>query len=64
MLIKLEKNAKDQTQKSNIFKCCVHYQHLMLFREINVVYSDNHIKHINTLHGKSAGLFNVKPGGI
>jgi hypothetical protein len=35
----------------------------MLFREIIVVYSENHMKHINTRCGKNAEFFNVKAGG-
>jgi hypothetical protein len=31
--------------------------------EIIVVYSENHIKHINTMCGKNAEFLNVKAGG-
>jgi hypothetical protein len=36
---------------------------LTLFREITVVYSENHTKHINTLCGQNAEVFIVKAGG-
>ena len=36
----------------------------MLYREIIVVCSQIHTKHINTLCGQSVQLLNVKPGGI
>jgi hypothetical protein len=36
---------------------------LMLFKEINTVYSENHTKPINTLCGENAELLNVKAGG-
>ena len=32
----------------------------MLYREIMAVYSEIHIKHINTLCGQNVELFNVK----
>jgi hypothetical protein len=35
----------------------------MLFREIIAVYSENHMKPINTLCGKNAELLTVKAGG-
>jgi hypothetical protein len=35
----------------------------MLYREIIVVYSQIHTKHINTLCGQYVKLLNVKPGG-
>jgi hypothetical protein len=37
----------------------------MMFRKINAVYSENHMKHIglNDLCGKNAKLLNVKAGG-
>jgi hypothetical protein len=35
----------------------------MLYREIIAVCSEIHIKHINTLCGHNADLFNVKAGG-
>jgi len=35
----------------------------MLYREIIAVYSEIHIKHINTLCGQNVEMFNVKPGG-
>jgi hypothetical protein len=35
----------------------------MLFREINVVYSDNYRKHINRVGGQNAGLLSDKLGG-
>jgi hypothetical protein len=34
----------------------------MLFREIIVVYSDDHAKHVNALCGQNAKLLNVKAG--
>jgi hypothetical protein len=37
---------------------------LILLREIINVYSENHVKPINSLWVKSAELFNVKAGGI
>jgi hypothetical protein len=36
---------------------------LMLFKEIIAVYSENHMKLINTLCGQNADLLNVKAGG-
>jgi hypothetical protein len=36
---------------------------LILFREIIPVYSENHMKPINTLCGQNAELLNVKVGG-
>jgi hypothetical protein len=36
---------------------------IMLFGIIIAVYSDNHIKPINTLRGKSTELMNIKAGG-
>jgi len=35
----------------------------MLYNEIIAVYSQIHIKHINTLCGQNVELLNVKPGG-
>jgi hypothetical protein len=35
----------------------------MLYREIIAVYSQIHIKYINTMCGQNAELLNVKPGG-
>jgi len=35
----------------------------MLYREIIVVCSQIHAKHINTLCGQNIELLNVKPGG-
>jgi hypothetical protein len=35
----------------------------MLYRKINVVCSQTHTKHINTLCGQNVELLNVKPGG-
>jgi hypothetical protein len=35
----------------------------MLYREIIVVCSQIHPKHINTLCGQNVEFFNVKPGG-
>ena len=35
----------------------------MLYREIIAVYSQIHIKHINTLCGQNIELLNVEPGG-
>ena len=35
----------------------------MLYREIIVVFSQIHIKHINTLCGQNVQFLNVKPGG-
>jgi len=35
----------------------------MLFREIIVVCSEIHKKHINILYGQKVELLNVKPGG-
>jgi hypothetical protein len=35
----------------------------MLFKEIIAVYSENHMKPINTLCGKNAELLIVKEGG-
>jgi hypothetical protein len=35
----------------------------MLFKEIIAVYSENHTKHINTLHGQDAVLQIAKVGG-
>jgi hypothetical protein len=35
----------------------------MLYREIITVYSQTHIKHINTLCGQNVELLSVKPGG-
>jgi len=35
----------------------------MLYREIIAVCSEIHTKHINTLCGQNAELFNVKTGG-
>jgi len=37
---------------------------LVLYREIIVVCSEIHTKHINTLCGKNVGLLNVKFGGL
>ena len=36
----------------------------MLYREIIAVFSEIHIKHINTVCGQNAELLNVKPGGV
>jgi hypothetical protein len=36
---------------------------LMLYREIIVVCSEIHTKHINTLCGQNVGFMNVKTGG-
>jgi len=36
----------------------------MLYREIIAVYSEIHMKHINTLCGQNVEFFNVKPSGI
>jgi hypothetical protein len=36
---------------------------LMLFKEIIAVYSEEHMKHLNTLCGQYAELLNVKVGG-
>jgi hypothetical protein len=33
---------------------------IMLFREISIVYSENHIKPINTLCGQNPEVLNVK----
>jgi len=35
----------------------------MVHREIIAVYSEIHIKHINTLRGQNVEMLNVKPGG-
>ena len=35
----------------------------MLYREIIAVYSQIHIKHINTFCGQNVEFLNVKPGG-
>jgi hypothetical protein len=35
----------------------------MLFKEITAVYSENHMKHINTLCGQNAELLIIKAGG-
>jgi hypothetical protein len=32
-------------------------------QSVNDVYSENHMKHINTLSERNAELFNVKAGG-
>jgi hypothetical protein len=34
-----------------------------MYREIIAVYSEIHIKHINTLCGQNVGFFNVKTAG-
>jgi hypothetical protein len=36
----------------------------MLYREITVVCSEIHTKHINTLCGQNVEFVNVKPGGL
>jgi hypothetical protein len=36
----------------------------MLYRQILVVCSEIHTKHINTLYGQNIGFFNVELGGI
>jgi hypothetical protein len=36
---------------------------LTLFKEIIAVYTENHMKHINTLCGQNSELLNVKVGG-
>jgi hypothetical protein len=36
----------------------------MLFREIIAVYSENHMKHTNTLFGQNVELLNVEMGNI
>jgi hypothetical protein len=35
----------------------------MQFKEIIAIYSENHMKHTNTLCRQNAELFNVKAGG-
>ena len=43
---------------------CLGYTKLMLSREIIVVCSQMHTKHIHTLCGQNVEFLGVKPGGI
>jgi hypothetical protein len=36
----------------------------MLFREIFAIYSDNRMKHINTIRGQNPELLDNKAGGV
>jgi hypothetical protein len=51
-----------------VFKKIVHatqktHCRVILFREMEAVYCENHTKHINTLYGQNSEFLNVEDGG-
>jgi phenylalanyl-tRNA synthetase alpha subunit len=52
-----------RTSQETYYVSSTETNRLMLFRETNTVYGENHMNHSNTLHGQNTAFNYVKAGG-